>query len=178
MTILSNFKLQNLLFCCATLFACALAVPIAAVESPGDKITEIIKSCPWIGLVAEEVTYGPITISKLDIAHAGRLVFCKPAEKIEGTLKYKIDADKLDSWEFHHIIVGLRKQDAQSCITHSLGVWNKKGKASFSFNAPVEKGIYELCFDYYEATLCSDALKQWLDNPPAHRATIGIVVVD
>jgi len=156
----------------------ALSAPLAAADSLGDKANQLISSCPWIGLIAKEVTYGPITIGKLDIDGAGRLVFCQPGEKIEGTVRYKIDAAKLDSMHNHHIIVGIRDEDAQSCITHSLGVWDKKGTASFSFSAPVEKGVYEVCFDYHTAVLCGDALQKWHSYPPAKKTTIGIIVVE
>lgn len=164
--------------CSALVLAIAFTAPLAAVSSAGDKVSDLISSCPWIGLIAKEVSYGPITISNLNIADAGKLAFCEPGEKIEGSLKYKIDAKKLDSWNVHHIIVGLRGQDAQSCITHSIGVWDKKGKANFSFTAPQEKGIYEVCFDYQEAALCCNAIDEWHNHPPAHKATIGILVVE
>jgi hypothetical protein len=177
MKILSFFKPQNLILGLG-LCASVLAAPLVAAQSTGDKINEIISSCPWIGLIAKEITYGPITISKVDIAESGRLVFCQPEEKIEGTLKYKIDSSKLDSWNFHHIVVGLRKQKAQSCVTHSLGIWDEKGVASFSIEAPLDKGIYEVCFSYYKGGLCSSALQDWKDNPPDHSATIGILVVE
>lgn len=160
------------------LLTCTLCAPLAAAESTGDKINDLISSCPWIGLVAEKVTYGPVTISRLKMDGKGRLVFCKPGEEIDGTLKYKIDSSELESWKLHHIVVGLRNAEAQSCITHSLGLWDKKGKASFSFKAPDEKGIYEVCFGYYNAVLCSDAIQDWNENPPEHCATIGIVVVE
>lgn len=171
------FKSQSLILS-ATLLVSALATPLAAIDSASDKMDELISVCPWIGLILKNVTYGPITISKLDIAECGRLVFCEPGERIDGTLKYKIDVDQIDSWNLHHVIVGLRKQDAQSCITHSLGVWDKEGHSSFSFNAPAEKGVYEVCFNYYKAVLCVDAFREWQLNPPAHAATIGIVVVE
>ena len=176
MTIFYFKKLQNLILS-VMLLSGTFCAPLAASESPGDEINELILSCPWIGLIAGEVTYGPITISELNIDDAGRLVFCKPGEKIEGTLKYKIDSSQLDSWSIHHIVIGLRGQDAQSCLTHSLGVWDAEGKDSFSLEAPTEKGIYEICFGYYKTAFCSGAMKEWNDNPPDHSATVGILVV-
>ncbi|MBA2726705.1 MAG: hypothetical protein H0U49_00830 [Parachlamydiaceae bacterium] len=170
-------KLQNLILSTA-LLTCSLCAPLTAADSLGTKVNDIISTCPWVGLIAKEVTSGPVTISKLNIDDEGRMVFCKPNEKIEGTLRYKIDSSKLDSWDLHHIVVGLRKDEAQSCITHSLGVWDKKGKASFSFVAPSEKGIYEVCFGYYEVALCSDAVREWKNNPPSHSSTIGVLIVE
>lgn len=162
----------------AILLMSSIAAPLTAVSSPGDRVNQLISDCPWIGMIAKEVTYGPITISHLNIGESGRLVFCEPGETIEGTLKYKINVKELDSWGLHHIVVGLRHQDAQSCISHSFGVWDRKGNSSFSFQAPEGKGVYELCFEYYKGALCSDAFAQWQNSSPPHRATIGIVVVD
>ncbi len=160
------------------LFASMAIQPLNAADSIGDKVNSLISSCPWVGLVAPEVTYGPITVRKLKIEKAGRLAFTQPGAKVKGSLKYKIDASKLDSWDLHHIVVGLRNVDSQNCIVHSLGVWNKKGKASFTIQAPEEKGIYEVCFAYYPAVFCEEAVKEWKANPPAHNATIGIIVVE
>lgn len=138
----------------------------------------MLYSCPWIGLIAKEVSYGPVTISKVNIEKSGKLVFCEPGETISGTVHYKVDAAKFESWNLHHIIVGLRDQDAQNCILHSLGVCDDKGRASFSFVAPQEKGIYELCFDYHRAMFCSKAIEEWHAHSPSQKATIGIVVVE
>ena len=175
MKAISFFKPQSLILSVAL---CTLATSLAAVESAADKVDSLISSCPWIGLIADSVTYGPITIGHLDIEGAGRLVFCEPGEVIEGTLNYQINASQFDSWDFHHIVVGLREQSAQSCIIHSLGIWNREGTTSFSFNAPQEAGMYEICFDYHNAAFCSDAMKGWLDSPPSRKATIGILIVE
>ena len=177
MKVLSFFIPQHLTLS-AALFACALGMSLDAAESVSDKIDSLISSCPYIGLIANEMTYGPITISHLDIDGSGRLVFCEPCERIDGTLKYKIDATKLDSWDFHHIVVGFRDYDVHNCIVHTFGAWSRKGKTSFSFNAPPKKGVYEVCFDYYKANSCNDAVKAWHDHPPSHSTTMGIVVVE
>lgn len=155
------------------LFTSLFVSQISATET----IHDWIQSYPWIGLVAEEVPYGPITIEDVNLGGDGRLVFAKPGEKIEGRLKYKINADQLSSWHLHHIIVGLKNQEAQSCITHTLGLGDKNGKANFTIDAPTEKGVYELRFDYQDALLCEDAKKAWHDDQPSSRATIGIVIV-
>jgi hypothetical protein len=177
MKTLSFLKPQNLVLSMA-LLACTLCYPLSASDSFHDKVNQLISSCPWAGLVAERVTYGPVTISKVNIEDSGRLVFCKPGEKIRGTLRYKIDSSKLKSWHMHHILIGLRKHHPQNCIIHSLGVWDKKGKARFTFDAPTEKGTYEICFGYYNATLCGDAMNEWNKHPPTHNATIGLLVVE
>lgn len=164
---------------CSIFLAVLSTQVLPAAESPSDKISEWIKSSPWIGLVAKEVTYGPITLGELNLDKGGRLVIAKPGEEIKSTVKYKINADKLDSWHLHHIVVGIKGQAYPTCITHSFGVWDKKGKASFTLIAPKEKGVYEVRFNYQEGITCSEAVKGWLDeNSPSAHATVGIIIVE
>ncbi|MFA6915011.1 MAG: hypothetical protein WC222_01315 [Parachlamydiales bacterium] len=160
------------------LLASLCTLPLQAADSPKEKLTEWISSYPWIGLVAKDVSYGPITLRDLNLANKGRLVIVKPGEHIHGTVKYKIDSDRLESWNMYHVILGIKGQEAQSCITHSVGVWDKKGKANFTLVAPMEKGVYEVRFDLEEAIVCSDAMKEWRDDNPSSRATVGVIIVE
>lgn len=166
------------IFAAICLFCSVFSTHTVEAKSLKDKVGDWIKSAPWIGLIADKVTYGPITIKDVNIGDAGKLLFVKPGELITGELKYKIDAEKLDSWYLHHIIVGLKNQDAQCCITHSFGMWDESGKASFAFHAPLEKGLYELRFDYQEAIFCATAINEWHYDQPSNNATIGIVIVE
>ena len=163
---------------CSLLLTSIFGTSLMAVESVGDKISGWVSSFPWVGLIADEVTYGPITIKDLSLGDSGRLVFAKPGEKIKGKLKYKIDVNKLTSWDVHHIILGLKDHEAQSCITHSFGVWDKEGKATFDLVAPMEKGLYEVRFDYQDAVLCNTAKEAWIHDQPSSNATIGVVIVE
>lgn len=177
---MKNFSLKKSL--CTLLFSIIFTVIFSqilhAAESPKNKITEWIKSSPWIGLVAKEVTYGPITLGDLDLDKNGRLVIAKPGEEINATVHYKINAEKLDSWHLHHIIVGIKGQKYPTCITHSFGVWDNKGKASFTLHAPEEKGVHEVRFNYEEGIYCSEAVKAWLNDSPSAKATVGIIIVE
>lgn len=160
------------------LVSSVLAMPLTATESVTDKLKDWTHSYPWVGMISDEVHYGPITIKDVNLGGDGRLVFAKPGEKVEVKLKYEIDANQLDSWNIHHVIVGLKNQEAQCCISHSLGVWDKKGKKTFTLEAPMEKGLYELRFDYQDAVLCSDAKSAWRNDQPSSRATIGVIIVE
>lgn len=152
--------------------------PLQAADAPKDKISEWITSCPYIGLVAKEVAYGPITLKNFNLEKKGRIVIAKPGETLDGTVRYEIDSDKLEDWNLHHIIVGIAGEDAQSCITHTVGVWDSKGKAKFNLVAPAKKGVYEVRFDYQNAILCSDAINAWKKDSPSSSATVGIVIVE
>ena len=163
---------------CSVFFTLACSHSLYSVQTPKDKINEWVKSCPWIGLVANEVTCGPITLKDLDLDKKGRFVIALPGEEINASVKYSVDADRLESWNLHHIAVGIKGQDDPICITHSFGVWDKNGKACFTLKAPEKKGVYEVRFDYQEAMLCSDAAKAWRKNNPSAKATVGIIIVD
>lgn len=149
-----------------------------AVESPKDRLNEWIHSYPYIGLVTEEVTYGPIALKKLNLENKGRVVIAKPGETVFGTVHYRVDADKLDTLHLHHIILGIEGKDSQTCLTHALGVWDAQGRVHFSISAPPERGVYELRFDYQTALTCSEASKEWRKEPPSAKATVGIIIVE
>lgn len=151
---------------------------VHSAESPSDKINKWIKSTPWIGLVAKEVKYGSITLKDLDLDKSGRLVMAEPGEVIEAEVKYKVDSDQMDSLSLHHVIVGIKGEDDAACITHSFGLWDKKGKSSFTLKAPEKKGVYEVRFGYTEAVFCDEAVKAWKDDTPSAEATVGIIIVE
>jgi hypothetical protein len=75
-------------------------------------------------------------------------------------------------------MIGFKGKNQPTCLTHSLGVWDKRGTAHFVLQAPVEKGVYELRFNYEQAGLCSDAAKVWKHDTPSARATVGVVIVE
>lgn len=160
------------------LIAACCIMPLHSAESPKGKINQWIHSYPYLGLISKEVAYGPITLKNLDFDGSGHVVIAEPGEVIDGTVHYKIDSSKLESMNLHHIIVGIKDQDAQSCITHSLGVWNRKGKSSFSLKAPLEKGVYEVRFDYQNSLCCEDAIAAWQADAPSSNATVGVIIVE
>lgn len=163
----------------SSLFIAAFSyLPLQAGDSHDDKITEWISSCPYIGLVADQITYGPITLRDLDLEEKGRIIFVKPDEKINGTVKYRLDSDEMEAFHRHHIIVGLKGQPAECCLTHAYGLTDKKGKSKFSFIAPSARGVYEVCFDYQKVPSCDEAKDRWIAYPPSSNATVGIVIVE
>jgi hypothetical protein len=162
----------------SSLFITAAFASVYAVETPQDKIDQWINECPYIGLVAKEVTYGPITLKDFKMEDEGRVVIAQPGEFINSSVEYKVAKEHLKSLHLHHIIVGIKGQNSQNCITHALAVWDTHGKAHFCFAAPTEKGIYEVRFDYQTALTCKEAYKLWRADPPSSKATVGIVIVE
>lgn len=143
-------------------------------------IDHYVQSYPYLGLVMNEVQYGPITIKDVRLNDHDRVAKVAPGETVQGKLKYKIDSKGLETLHLHHIIVGLKNVGAQDCIAHSFGVWDSKGKATFELKAPEEKGVYEVRFCYAEALSCHDARETWTqdnDQPSSH-ATMGVLIVE
>lgn len=143
-------------------------------------LTEFIQECPWIGLVASEITYGPITISEVNIHDGDKLAVVAPGEILNGMLKYRVDSKDLQSLHLYHLVIGIKGQGPQDCITHNLGMWSSEGKGRFTLKAPEKPGIYEVRFLLTQALLCSNARDAWDSDQgiPSSAATIGIIIVD
>ena len=170
-------KIKNT-FLGSTFLAVTCMMPLHSAESAGDKISDWFSSCPYIGLVAEEITYGPITLKDFNMDDKGRLVIAKPGEELQCSVKYYLDSNQMESWNMHHVVVGIKGEDSQSCITHSLGLWDKKGKTNFNLTAPSKKGVYEVRFDYEKVLTCGDAVSHWKEETPSSKATVGIIIVE
>lgn len=143
-----------------------------------DKISDYFKDFPSIGLVSDEITYGPVTVSHIHINHADKLAIASPGEKLRGKLKYKIDSTQ-SNLDVHHLIIGIKGIGPQDCIMHSLDVFDSKGKGTFTLTAPSEPGIYEVRILYNEGLTCSDAWKDWNNGSksPSSHATVGLIIV-
>jgi hypothetical protein len=142
--------------------------------------SEYLQECPWIGLIANQITYGPITISNVNIHDGDKLAFVAPGETLNGMLKYKVDAKDLTSLHLYHLVIGIKKEGAQDCITHNLGMWNSKGHGHFTLKAPEKPGIYEVRFMFTEGLTCARARDAWNSDAekPSSAATIGIIIVE
>lgn len=172
---IKNTVVSSLLIAAAV---CSLPLHSAETSNTLNKISEWTKACPYIGLVSESVTYGPVTLKKLDMDAQGRLAVVKPGETISCNVHYHVDSDDLEAWRMHHVIVGIKGTHSQSCIVHSLGVWDKKGNANFNLTAPLVSGVYEVRFDYENGYHCDEAIARWIEDAPSSKATMGFIVVE
>lgn len=174
--ILKNFNTFALVALLAGFF-CTINAPAFADKT---KLHHYFHDFPWIGLVSNEITYGPITVSNVHLNKGGKVALVKPNDKIKGNLHYKIDAKSLNSFHLYHLVVGIKKIGAQDCISHSFGIWNSKGKGNFTLQAPSEPGVYEVRFSYFEGATCQSARKAWNEeaSDPSSAATIAVVIVE
>lgn len=141
---------------------------------------EYMHDFPYIGLVSDKISYGPIKLSKVKIDGRDKLVVAASGEELHGTLKYKVESKDLNSLHLYHLVIGIKDEGAQDCITHSLGFWNAEGKGSFTIVAPQERGVYEVRFLFTDALTCESARDIWNsgDKTPSSSATVGIIIVE
>ena len=157
--------------------------PLLFGETPNvnkkTKVSDYFQEFPWIGLISNEITYGPIAVSNVTLNNQQKLAFVRPNEKINGTLNYRIDASRLDSMHLYHLVVGLYSVGAQDCITHSFGIWNSSGKGNFTMTAPSKPGVYQVRFSYFEGLSCQAARNAWnaRNGDPSSAATIAAIIV-
>lgn len=165
----------------AILSSLLLTSPVFAESSEVQKpLCEYLEECPWIGLVADQITLGPIKISKVSIHEGDKLAFVSPGEDLKGRLKYEIESKDLDLLHLYHLTVGIKNQGAQDCVTHNLGVWGSKGRGHFTLKAPEKPGVYEVRFLLTDGLTCERARDAWNSSieKPSSAATIGIIVVE
>ena len=159
-----------------------MEVALFAGFSDGAKhdLHKYFEKAPWIGLIADEIHFGPISISHVSIHHGDKLAVVAPEETLHGSLKYRIDAEELKSMHRYHLVVGIHGEGSQDCITHTLGVWDSKGKGNFTLTAPKHPGIYQVRFLLVEGLTCSHAQNLWNsgEKEPSSAATIGVIIVE
>lgn len=176
---------KNILISFFLLIACSLFTVdglVAGITSSGvkDELSKYFEEAPWLGLLADEVTYGPITISHVHIHDGDKFVIAAPGEVLNGSLKYHIKADDLEFLHKYHLIIGLKERGAQECVTHSRGLWDSKGKARFKLTVPNKPGLYEVRFLFVEEANCNAAQNLWNTgvSAPGTYATIGVIIVE
>lgn len=181
------FKKMIPLFAIATSALFVFASPLTAGQTQSVKTVPVVKpvaeylpTFPWIGLIMNEVTYGPITVSNVHINHGDKLAVVKPGEVLHGSLRYRVNSSNQHLFHRYHLVVGIKNLGAQDCVTHTYGVWDSSGKGTFTLKAPLEPGVYEVRFLYQEAPTCEEARSVWNADmgEPSSYATIGVIVVE
>lgn len=147
---------------------------------PKKTVSDYFKEFPWIGLITDEITYGPATVSHIHIDKGDKLAVVKPGETLHGTLRYKLDTADQEKFHRCHLVVGIKDVGAQDCIAHTFNLWESKGKGHFELKAPTEPGVYQVRFAFIEGLTCESARDAWNDGQmePSAAATIGVIVVE
>jgi len=142
-------------------------------------VTKYYEAFPWLGLVSNEVKYGPVTVSNVELHDGDKLVVAAPGQELKGSLHYKFDSDN-KLFHHSHLVVGIKGIGSQECVADTFNLWDSSGKSSFTLIAPVKPGVYEVRFMYTENTSCQEALELWdpLVMETSMHATIGVIVVE
>ena len=145
-----------------------------------EPLNSYFKEFPWMGLIANKISYGPITLSDVDLQDGHRLAVVGPGETVHGSLHYSVRAEDLDLLHRYHLVVGLKGQGAQDCVTHNYGLWNSRGEGTFTIKAPKKPGVYEVRFILSEGITCEKARDEWNlgHETPTSSATIGVLIVE
>jgi hypothetical protein len=160
----------------------AITTPLAAgvTSEAKKKLNDYFQEFPWIGLVADKLNYGPITIRDVNIHDGDKLALVAPGEKLNGTLKYKINSKHLEALHRYHLVIGIKEEGAQDCVTHNLGLWSSKGTGKFTLKAPKKAGVYQVRILFTEGLTCEGAREAWNTEKgqPSAAATIGVIIVE
>jgi hypothetical protein len=160
----------------------SLMNPLAATVTSDAKneLHQYFEKMPWLGLIADEVSYGPIVISHVHIHDGDKLAIAAPGEVLNGSLKYQIKSEDLKALHRYHLVIGIKGEGAQECVAHNMGLWDSKGKSHFKITAPQTAGVYEVRFLFVEDATCSAAQNEWNSgkSKPDSNATVGIIIVE
>lgn len=151
---------------------------LSSVLAANDCIGDYAKDVPGIGLVSDSIKFDGITLSEFYFENDKKYVFVEPEEEFSIRMHYKIDADKLETLDRHHLIIGLHNDGPQKCILHAYGIKDSEGDACVTLKAPKSQGVYEVRFCHGQGWTEKEAKKAWWQGKGPSASTImGIVVV-
>ncbi|MBA3816452.1 MAG: hypothetical protein H0X29_08030 [Parachlamydiaceae bacterium] len=174
----STFFLK--LFAAAFLALSASPLLASITDNAKSDLNSYFEKAPWLGLITDEITYGPVKISHVHLHDGDKVVFAAPGDELHGSLKYRIKSDDLATFHLNHLVIGIKGEGPQDCLTHNVGVWDSHGKTRFKLKAPEKAGIYEVRFLLTEGLTCSNARDTWEfgEKVPGSNATIGVIIVE
>ncbi len=154
------------------------------VDKCGDKMEDIqqyLHNHDFKGVIKDYVSSGPATVFGVTLNGHKRAIVVKPGERIEGTLKYKLDTDRCKDIKYHRLLLGFKDVGPQTTVGVGIGfLADKENEGNFTLIAPQKPGVYQIRFRSVENYTETEAVKHWKDehgNEPSLRKTVGIVVV-
>lgn len=144
-----------------------------------EKMESVREEIPAIGLIADEITYDGLKICDFHFDTQKKYTIVKPGQKISAEFDYALNSDCLENLELHHFIYGLHPYGPLGCVIHSLGLMDREGHTKIEFEAPKEKGVYQLRFCHSRKKISHTAAhKEWSKNTAPSNTIVGVVVVD
>jgi len=152
------------------------------IEKLGDdfaKIQDHLEKYPWKGLIQNQATSGPETLSHLKLNHRDKVVVVRPGEVVQGQVVCSLSEDA-SLLNVYRVVIGLQDQGPQTTIGTTVGALKGSSIEEFSLTAPTKPGIYQIRFRTANNFLEGKALDHWFDekgNEPDASTTIGIIYV-
>src|SRR5579872_1246374 len=93
-------------------------------ELEGDLIAiqDYLDHYHWKGLIEDEASSGPVTLSHLQLNGHSRAVVVKPGQRIEGIVLCNLDREKCSSLSFYRVVLGIKGQGPQTTVGNELGI--------------------------------------------------------
>ena len=153
------------------------------VDKLGDdfvKIQNYLENYQWKGMIQDQATSGPETLSHLKLNNRGKIIAVRPGEIVHGKVVCSLNPDQADSLNVYRVVLGLHGEGPQTTIGTTLGAFNGSSTEQFSLTAPVKPGIYQIRFRTADNFLEGKAMDSWFDEKgkePDASTTIGIIYV-
>jgi hypothetical protein len=143
-------------------------------------IQDYLEHYSWKGVIQDEATSGPETLSHLMLNGHSRVAVVRPGETIQAAVQCSFNADVASSVSVYRVVLGVKDVGPQTTVATRLGASDGESVEQFHLTAPNVPGFYQVRFRTVNALLESSALNGWFDEQgrqPDGSTTIGIIYV-
>lgn len=123
-----------------------------------------------------EAQVGSVEIANLNLNRQGNVIVVYPKEKVFAMVNIACDANDIDPYALHQIIVGYEGGEAQKCIFNEFKYRLGSSITSFFLEAPETPGVYNIQFQLEQAQSPLEAMQCWGDEN-AVQMNIGKIIV-
>ena len=153
------------------------------IDSFGEDVRSIqnyLENYSWKGVLQDEVTSGPETLSEIRLNGHRRVVVVDKGAPIHGEVKCSLDPKIASPLNVYRVVLGFARIGPQVAVGVTWGGSGQVSYPKFKLTAPTQPGFYEIRFRTADKFLESKALDAWYDEngrEPDSSTTIGIVYV-
>ncbi len=123
-----------------------------------------------------EAQVGAVAIANLNLNRQGNVIVVYPKEKVFAMVNIACDANDIDPYTLHQIVVGYEGGEAQKCILNEFKYRLGSSITSFFLEAPETPGVYNIQFQLEQARSPLEAMQCWGEEA-AVQMIIGKIIV-
>lgn len=143
-----------------------------------DSLDKYVESLPGHSLITNELKIKGVTFRDFHFANGKKYIAVEPNQTFDADISFDVDSHQLETFDFHHFIVGLYNEQAQDTVVQSLGLMDRHDKTTVSFKAPAKKGVYQVRICYGKGLTFENAKKYWnKEGEPSSASVVGLVIV-